>query len=87
MNNRVENIEIGDRVRSHDFDRERKCFIEGIVVGYQKIDGCPRYKILVDRKVWAGEEVKEPLACYVYPPINGSHKLFGGVCDGVEAIQ
>lgn len=84
-------IYVGDKVRSHDFPREQgldrpPCFVEGTVVGIEKIEGCDRYKIQVERKVWAGEEVEDPYDGYVYPPVNGTPKLFGGVCDGVERI-
>ena len=34
----------------------------------------------------AGEEVEDPYDGYVYPPVNGTPKLFGGVCDGVEKV-
>ena len=88
-------ISVGDRVRSFDFARdgrgrqllgERACYVEGIVEGFKDIEGCPRYEIRVERKVWAGEEVAEPRRCFVYPPVNGTPKSFGGVCDGVEVV-
>ena len=49
-------IYVGDKVRSHDFPRDRgldrpPCFVEGTVVGFEKIEGCERYKIQVERKV------------------------------------
>lgn len=78
---------IGDRVRSYDWDGDQSCFVEGSIVGFSDLDGCKRYKIWVERKVWAGEEVPDPLRCHVYPPINGTLKLFGGVCNGVERIR
>lgn len=80
-------IHIGDRVRSYDFGRDRECFIEGVVEGIQRLEGCDRYKIRVQRKVWAGAEVEDPYDGHVFPPVNGTRKLFGGVCDLVERIR
>jgi hypothetical protein len=79
-------IRIGNKVRSFDFQRHRDCYIEGIVEGFKEVEGCIRYEIRVERKVWAGEEVAEPLACHVYPPLNGTPRTFGGECNGVELI-
>ena len=88
-------IQVGSKVRSFDFardgrgrqlDGERACYIEGVVEGYKKLEGCERYVIRVERKVWAGEEVEEPYRGRVYPPVNGTPKMFGGVCDGGEVV-
>ena len=88
-------IEVGNRVRSYDFPRgehgrqlegERACYVEGIVEDFKKLEGCERYVIRVERKVWAGEEVEDPYRGHVYPPVNGTAKLFGGICDGVELV-
>ena len=88
-------IQVGSKVRSFDFARdgrgrqlegERACYVEGVVEGFKKLEGCERYVIRVERKVWAGEEVEDPYRGHVYPPVNGTPKLFGGVCDGVELV-
>ncbi len=88
-------IQVGSKVRSFDFARngrgrqlegERACYIEGVVEGFKDLEGCERYVIRVDRKVWAGEEVENPYRGNVYPPVNGTPKLFGGACDGVELV-
>ena len=94
-------IQIGDRVRSFDFvsrdiTGENACYVEGIVedIGVFGFSGCDRYLIRVGRHVFAGEDLPEGDAprcglvgqC-VYPPINGTRKLFGGICDGVEVIS
>jgi hypothetical protein len=88
-------IQVGNRVRSFDFvqgdfgrdlEGERACYVEGIVEGFKKLEGCERYVIRVERKVWAGEEVEDPYRGCVYPPVNGTAKLFGGVCDNVELV-
>lgn len=87
-------IQVGSKVRSHDFpgdrqwrqEEERQCYVEGVVEGFKEIEGCERYKIRVIRKVWAGKEVDNPFREHVYPPVNGTPKSFGGVCDGVELV-
>ena len=89
-------IQVGSKVRSFDFARgdggrelegERACYVEGIVEGFKEVEGCERYIVRVDRKVFGGEE-EDILGRfpYVYPPVNGTPKLFGGVCDGVELV-
>ena len=80
-------IKVGNRVRSYDFARDRECYVEGIVEGFERLEGCERYKIRVARKVWAGEEVENPYDGHVYPPLNGTPKLFGGECNGVELVR
>ena len=79
-------IKVGNRVRSYDFESSRECYIEGVVEGFKKLEGCERYVIRVGRKVWAGEEVEDPYRGLVYPPVNGTPKLFGGVCNSVELV-
>ena len=88
-------IQVGSKVRSFDFARgdrgrqlegERACYIEGVVEGFKDLEGCERYVIRVDRKVWAGEEVDNPYRGHVYPPVNGTPTSLGGVCDGVELV-
>ena len=51
------------------------------------MEGCERYKIRVLHKVWAGEKVENPYKGCVYPPLNGTPRLFGDVCNGVELVQ
>ena len=88
-------IQVGSKVRSFDFARdgrgrqlegERACYIEGVVEGFKHLEGCERYVIRVDRKVWAGEEVDNPYRGHVYPPVNGTPTSLGGVCNGVELV-
>ena len=80
-------IKVGNRVRSYDFARDRECYVEGIVEGFERLEGCERYKIRVERKVWAGEEVENPYSGHVYPPLNGTPRTFGGECNGVELVR
>ena len=57
-----------------------------MVEDFKDLEGCERYVIRVDRKVWAGEEVDNPYRGHVYPPVNGTPTSLGGVCDGVELV-
>jgi len=86
-------ISVGDRVRSFDFadgpdgrslSGERACYVEGRVEELVTRDGCPRYRILVDRDVFGGEESDRRVGRVIYPPVNGTLKSFGGVTDFVE---
>jgi len=87
-------IEIGDPVRSFDFESRDltgpgACYEEGIVLGIVEREGCDRYEINVTRRVWAGVDcgpVPEG-GGLVYPPVNGTNKSVGGVCDGVVRIM
>ena len=87
------NITIGNRVRSFDFhymrdlDGPRSCYMEGVVTGFEKIRGCERYVIEVDRCVSGGKEL--PAQEYpptIVPPVNGTPTLMGRVTDGVEVV-
>ena len=89
-------IEVGSKVRSFDFARdgrgrdlegERACYVEGVVEGFKEVEGCERYIVRVDRKVFGGEE-EDILGRfpYVYPPVNGTPRLMGGTTNCVELI-
>ena len=89
-------IEVGSKVRSFDFARgesgrdlkgERACYVEGVVEGFKEVEGCERYVVRVDRKVFAGDE-EDILGRfpYVYPPVNGTPRLMGGTTNAVELI-
>tara|TARA_R100000008_G_scaffold86770_1_gene81494 strand:- start:2179 stop:2445 length:267 start_codon:yes stop_codon:yes gene_type:complete len=87
-------IKVGDRVRSFDFSDgpdgrslsgKRACYVEGEVVGFEHYQGCERYVIQVERCIFGGVE-KDAWPAKVYPPVNGTPKLFGGICDNVELI-
>ena len=85
-------ISVGDRVRSFDFAHsrdtsgERSCYVEGRVEEFVALEGCQRYRILVDRDVFGGEESDRRVGRYVTPPVNGTPKSFGGVTDFVELV-
>ena len=82
---------IGDRVRSFDFhgnkdlEGPRACYMEGQLTGLKRMEGCWRYRIEVTRCVGGGQE-QNNFPGVIYPPVNGTARMFGGVCDGVEKI-
>jgi len=89
-------ISIGDRVRSFDFstapggrdlDGDRACYVEGKVVGFDFVEGCKRYRILVDRDVFGGKDEDRRQGALVTPPVNGTRKSFGGTTNFVELIH
>jgi hypothetical protein len=91
MKNGTNEIKVGDKVRSFDFEGrrnltgERACYIEGVVMGFREIEGCQRYEIKLTRRVFGGED--GPFAGTMYPPVNGTSTLFGDTTDGVVKIE
>jgi hypothetical protein len=83
-----EKIEMGDRVRSYDFEFHDDCYVEGTITGIGLVlEGCPRYTISADRKCWGGEiEALRPER-NIYPPVNGTRNLMGGYTNGVRRIH
>lgn len=81
-------IKPGDRVRSYDFEGRRDCYVEGVVVEIVERGGCDRYAINVERIVFADKSPSLGRANLgnIYPPVNGTPKLFGGICNGVEKL-
>lgn len=84
-------VMVGDRVRSFDFEGRDDCYVEGVVTGYREREGCTRYAILVDREVFNGEVIpynatRSGMGRTAYPPVNGTPKSTGGICDGVKKI-
>ena len=86
-------LEVGDRVRSFDFesreiDGDHAYYMEGTVVALVMFQGCARYRIKVEVIVRGG--IIFPMVSadfdHVLPPINGTPKLLSGTCDGVELI-
>lgn len=95
-------IEVGTRVRSFDFplmtreglalglelEGERAAYMEGVVeaIGEDDIEGCHRYRILVDKIIVSGMEqpvvVGEGQRPLIYPPLNGT-PTYGSKCFGV----
>jgi len=90
-------ISVGDRVRSFDFstspggrdlDGDRACYVEGRVVELVEVEGCLRYRILVERDVFGGKEESTRVGRYMHPPVNGTPRLIGGasVTNFVELV-
>lgn len=79
-------IVLGERVRSYDFGIIRTCYYEGVVESItEPIDGCPRYKVRVEARIFDGEIV--PIdAPYVYPPVNGTPSTIGALTNFVERV-
>lgn len=96
MIDREQTISVGDRVRSFDFpyfrdtEGEHAHYVEGVVVGYQHLEGCLRYVIAVDRHVISGEDrdLSDIPANerQVFPPMNGTPTLGGRVTNGVARV-
>ena len=84
-------IKIGTKVRSFDFhhmrdlEGPRSCYMEGIVARIEKVRGCDRYIITVDRCIVGGEE-KRDFPSEICPPVNGTPTFMGRITDGVEVI-
>lgn len=91
-------IKLFDHVKSFDFyDHVNDCYdpalyVEGVVCGFVKageahpetgavFHDCDRYAIRTVRKVRDGKEFTT--APWVFPPVNGTERLFGGSCFGV----
>lgn len=80
-------ITAGHRVRSYDFDRTDTCYAEGVVEEItEPWEGCARYKIRVEKRVFDGEP-QARYEEYVYPPINGTPTPFGRVTNGVVRAE
>lgn len=76
----------GERVRSYDFGGVRTCYAEGVIEKItEPMEGCPRYKLRIETRVFDGQRVPFEDA-YVYPPVNGTPSTFGGVTNCVERI-
>jgi hypothetical protein len=87
-------IQVGDKVKSYDFPdnllydpkRAESCFVEGTVMDFEVHEGCLRYKILVTRRVFGGqEETLKDMERYTFPPVNGT-PTYSGVTFGVSRI-
>jgi hypothetical protein len=81
-------VKVGDTVRSYDFQERletaRNCYVEGVVVGFQEVEGCERYKIKTSYRAFGGEIV--PHDDFYYPPVNGTPSWLGGFTNNVEVV-
>lgn len=88
FSNREPQLDIapGERVRSYDFAGVEHCYAEGVVEEItEPREGCRRYKVRVERRVFDGREIA-PDAPHVYPPVNGTQSLMGGRTNLVERV-
>lgn len=77
----------GDRVRSYDFAGILDCYVEGVVEALtEPMEGCPRYKVRVERCVRQGREVAA-FAEHVYPPVNGTPSWTGKLTNLVWRLR
>lgn len=82
----MDDVKVGDRVRSYDFPGRKDCYLEGTVEEITApLESCRRYVIRVERSVFAGVETLSMVE-RIYPPVNGTRRSTGGVCSGVERI-
>jgi hypothetical protein len=85
-------VRFGDLVRSYDFQNRVDCWVEGVVIGFEEFEGCPRYVVHVTRVVSVHEDITDRLGGHKYPsqvlpPVNGTPRTFGGTCNGVEVLD
>jgi hypothetical protein len=74
----------GALVRSYDFAGIRDCYVEGEVMEVTPpIEGCPRYKIQVSRRVLEGRVLTLEGDDFVYPPVNGTPTMMGKLTNFV----
>jgi hypothetical protein len=79
-------IDVGQRVRSYDSDAHERSYVEGVVEEITaRIEGCRRYRIRVEKRVFDGVEC-EIAHDYVIPPVNGTPTTFGHITNGVVRI-
>jgi hypothetical protein len=84
-------IKTGDTVRSYDFKGQKDCYVEGVVREIKSFEGCDRYVIIVHRDVYRGLEIPQfekssRVGQEVFPPVNGTPRLFGGYTGEVELV-
>lgn len=81
-------IIVGTRVRSYDHPEGRlNSYVEGVVEEItERIEGCSRYRIRVDKCVRQGVECQDHPPT-VIPPVNGTPTWFGRVTNGVIRLD
>lgn len=87
----MDNIQVGDYVRSFDFpDMRSDCYVEGTVVAIGRhaefSNDCDRYTIMVQKAVIEGKVREDVSAGIVYPPVNGTPTWLGKKCHGVVKL-
>ena len=75
-------------VIGRDVEGERACYVEGVVTAVQRGSyGMEQYVIEVTRDMFGGSESDRRVGNVVYPPVNGTPKMLGGVTDYVDLVQ
>lgn len=69
-------IQVGDFIRSYDFEHTDQFFVEGEIVAIDHRLGVERYKILVHRWHVDGHDAAN-FTDYVYPETTGRVELIG----------
>ena len=93
----IEVLEVGDKVRSYDFERidglGKDCYIEGIIEGIVRLphNSHHSYKLKATKRIFGGKDVTHKMEDYYYPPVNGIKKAFAldekEYTDFVEKIK
>lgn len=79
-------IKPGDRVRSYDFAGNLTCYAEGVVEAItEPLEGCPRYRIVIDKRVMDGRLLAEHEGV-VFPPVNGTPTWLGRITNYVVRV-
>lgn len=82
-----EDIPIGARVRSYDFEHRDDCYAEGFVEAIGPWMGCMRFTIRCDINCVEGKRRPvDATKSVVYPPANGVRNAMGGYCNGVRKV-
>ena len=92
---KIQIIEIGDKVRSFDFDCKEvdtinSCYVEGIVESIEghPIGGGGKYiKFKITKKIFAGEDLKETVGEYNWVPQNGQETWTGKETNNAVKIK
>ena len=88
MTKEIITIKVGDEVKSFDFKTSDDCYVQGKVVAIERPEGhsCYCYKIETTKRIFGGKEVEEFEPIY-FAPVNGTKKMFGGVCNNVKLVE
>lgn len=73
-------IKVGDKVKSFDFKGIDSAYIQGEVTGFEIMEGCKRYVIKTEKRIFDGKEIAladDHPEKTVYPPVNGTPSFLG----------
>lgn len=83
----IVSIEVGDLVKAYDFETSDDCFMVGMVTGFREVEGCQRYCINVEHRIWEGKRLgKGETPDVTFPPVNGTMHILDSVCNGVRKV-